>query len=385
MSLSILAVVPLPPWRTGAARVCATLIEGLVARGHRVRALAATTPDAPLATGVSADVTWFRVPFFEPFIDLVSDEYRRAEGAEIQRWLRAGIAAERPDVLFVGREIYGLHVAPVAQDTGIPSLLICHGGPTTLVARGVWPAAETRRLLSALRQIDVVVTPAHHWAEALRRKGLSGVRVIPNPIDLACFAPGPADPALARRLALAPDDVTVLHASNLQGVKRPMDLVASADRALREDSRLVYLVAGDGPQRATMEDACRRLGLSERFRFLGWVDHRDMPALLNLADIVVMMSDHETQSMVYLEAQACGRALLASDVPGAREVVRDGETGVLFPTGDKAALAELTLKLADAAAWRVELGRQARAAVATHTAPDVVSLYEETLEVMARG
>lgn len=386
MSLAILAVVPLPPWQTGAARVCAGLIEALSARGHRIRALAGITSGARRAAWRSAAgpagprVTWFPVPFFEPFEHLVSEEYRRAEVAEIQRWLRASIAAERPDALLIGREIYGLHAAPVAREAGIPTLLISHGGPVTAIARGAWPAEQTRLLLDALGEMDVIVAPARHWVATLRELGLSRIRVIPNPVDLARFTPSPPDPALARRLGLAPHQVVVLHASNLQAVKRPMDLVTSAERALREDPRLVYLVVGDGPQRATMERACHRLGLSERFRFVGWVDHHEMPALLNLADIVVMMSEHETQALVYLETQACGRVLLASDVPGAREVVRDGETGVLFRTGDAAGLTDLTLKLAGAAGWRAELGGRARAAVARHALPGIVSRYERALE-----
>jgi glycosyltransferase involved in cell wall biosynthesis len=55
-----------------------------------------------------------------------------------------------------------------------------------------------------------------------------------------------------------------------------------------------------------------------------------MPDYINLADIVVMPSAAETQALVYLETQACARLLLASDIPGAREVIVDGETGLLF-------------------------------------------------------
>jgi glycosyltransferase involved in cell wall biosynthesis len=392
VSLSILAVVALPPWRTGAARVCATLIEALAGRGHNVRALAGITaetrPEAwrPIMMAGRLSVTWFPVPFFEPFEHRVSDEYRLVEVATIRRWLREAIAAERPDAVLIGREIYGLHVTPIVRAEGIPSLLISHAGPLVAIAGGTWPAEQTRLLLEALAQVDLIIAPAHHWSETLRYLGLSRIRVIQNPVDLVRFAPSSADSALARRLGLTPSDVVVVHASNLQAVKRPMDLVVSAERALRQEPRLMYLVVGDGPERESMVRACQGLGIRQRFRFVGWVDHRDMPSFLNLADIVVMMSEHETQALVYLEAQACGRTLLVSDVPGAREVVRDGDTGVLFQTGDAAELANLTLKLAGAAAWRAELGRNARAAVATaHALPDIISRYERTLEMVALG
>src|SRR2546428_114883 len=83
------------------------------ARGHRIRALAPITPDSTARALPSAQsrgelrVTWFPVPYFAPFDDSVPDEDRRLEGARIQEWLHGCIAAERPDVLLVGRGAYG--------------------------------------------------------------------------------------------------------------------------------------------------------------------------------------------------------------------------------------------------------------------------------------
>lgn len=390
MALAIVAVVPLPPWRSGAAVVCAALLGALAARGHRIRALAPIAPDAPAATPSARSrgelrLTWFPVPYFAPFDDSVPDEYRRQEGARIQEWLRGCIAAERPDVVLVGRGAYGLHVPPVAREAGIPCLLISHGGPTTPVVLGGATDGPWGRIVTSLADVDLIVTPARHWAAALRGLGLSRVAVIPNPVDQERFAPRPPDESLARVLRLGAERVVVMHASNLQAVKRPMDLVASAARSLRMDSRLVYVVVGDGPYREPMAGACRRLGLTDHFRFVGWVDHDRMPALLSLADIVVMMSEHETQALLYLEAQASGRLLLTSDVPGAREVVADGETGALFWGGDIEDLANRTTEIADRPAWRAEVGRKARESVAGHALPVIASLYERTFEAMARG
>ena len=68
-----------------------------------------------------------------------------------------------------------------------------------------------------------------------------------------------------------------------------------------------------------------------RVRFAGWIDYARMPDYINLGDIVVMPSESEGLARVYLEAQACARVLVASDIPPAREVVTEGETGLLFP------------------------------------------------------
>ena len=91
-----------------------------------------------------------------------------------------------------------------------------------------------------------------------------------------------------------------------------------------------------------------------------------MPRYMNLADLVVMPSEREGLSRVYLEAQACAKTLLASDIPGAREAVTHGETGLLFRRGDIDDLTEKTLLAAGDPALRARIGRQARQYVERH-------------------
>ena len=205
-----------------------------------------------------------------------------------------------------------------------------------------------------------VISPGRHLADLVREHGVDRVTVIPTAVDIEQFAPRPKDPALLQALEI-PDAVVVTHVSNLKPVKRPMDLVESASAAIRRDGRLVYLIVGDGPLRGPMESACRDAGIQHRFRFVGWVDHAEIPAYLNLADMVVMPSEWEALARAYVETQACGRALVASDIRAAREVIVDGETGVLFRPGDVADLTEKILALAGAPERRPRsAGRRAR-------------------------
>lgn len=92
-----------------------------------------------------------------------------------------------------------------------------------------------------------------------------------------------------------------MHLSSLKEVKRPLDIVSSAAGALRQNPKLVYVIVGDGLLRGAMEDTCRQKRLTERFRFVGWVDHQRVPDYINLADIVVMPSETEIRSLVRLE------------------------------------------------------------------------------------
>ncbi|HZS34430.1 MAG TPA: glycosyltransferase family 4 protein [Methylomirabilota bacterium] len=388
--------MPLPPYTVGSAVVCAELLEGLAARGHRIWAVAPETPETRQDAGAFDDrraealrVTRFSVPYFEMFAftgpDTASDGYRALERARLRRAVAASLAAEAPDVLLIGREVYGWHLAALVRAAGVPSLVISHGGPSTSILHGGWPAARARALLAGLSSADLVVSVARHWERALRRLGLRRVRTVPNPVDLARFTPGPRDPDLARSLGIGPEDVVALHASNLSPVKRVGDFVAAVAAARRRGARVVGLVLGDGLERAAAEEPSRREGTPSVFRFAGWVDHGAVPAYLRLADLVVSTSAHETQSLVYLEAQAAGRCLVASDIPGAREVVRDGETGILFPAGDVEALARVVARLAADPGRRRAIGLAARRRVASHAASRVIGAYERCLAALAAG
>jgi glycosyltransferase involved in cell wall biosynthesis len=125
-----------------------------------------------------------------------------------------------------------------------------------------------------------------------------------------------------------------------------------------------------------MEMAVAERGIGGRFRFAGWLDHAAIPRYLSLADVVVMASEFEGRSLVSLETQACGRVLLASDIPSAREVVVDGKTGLLFRTGDVAHLAARLLDILGDARLRETIVRQARRAAERYALEDVVAAYE---------
>ena len=132
-----------------------------------------------------------------------------------------------------------------------------------------------------------------------------------------------------------------------------------------------------------MQAACEAKRIAERFRFVGWIDHGRVADFLNLTDVVVMPADDEIQARVYLETQACGRVLLASDIAAAHEVVTYGETGVLFRKSEPDDLAAKLLDLADRPDLRAASGRQARARITAHALPMIVAEYLEALATVA--
>jgi glycosyltransferase involved in cell wall biosynthesis len=390
--VKILCVATLPPHQGGSAISNSLLLGGFAAAGHTVHVLsplsseAATGPDRFAAAHPEIAVTRFPVPFAEVASNLpVSDGYRRVEREHIRRLLPQLIRQDRPDLVFIGRETFAWDVPDIARRHAIPCVLRTAGAMTIGMLQGSLPAADVRHLMAQYHKADLIICPAEHLAARLRLIGLSNIKVIWNAVDRDRFSPRPKDPRLMRRWSLTDADVVVAHVSNLKSLKRPLDVVDAAALAAH-DPRLQYLVVGDGPVRHMMEDACRERQIVARFRFAGWIEHDAMPAYINLADVVVMPPEDEAQARVYLETQACGRVILASDIAAAREVITDGKTGVVFRMGDAADLAAKILRLADDAELRATIGRNARHRVAAHASPTIVRAYMDAFtDVLSRA
>ena len=387
MPLDILYVGTLPPHPGGSAILAGQVLEGFVASGHAVRAIspvAAGLESAPAPKGV--DLTRFAMPWFEMSPDQpASEQYREAEGRGIRRLFLPMAEAARPDVVIIGREIFVWHVAELAGAQALPSVLWVQGGTTWGMRNGSLPESMTRKILAEIGKVDRVVAVAHHVLGPLQELGIDGAEAIPNGVDLDRFRPGPPRPDTLAELGIPDDGVVVLHASNMKELKRPRDLVRAAGIVSETDPSVTWVMVGDGPVLGDLKALCREMDLEDRFRFVGWVDHADMPDLLRAADVVVMPSAAEALALVYLETQACGRVLVASDIPAAREVVTDGENGLLFPVGDAERLAEHLLRLAADPELRTRIGDRARERVHAHSMRGAVAGHIRVLEDLVAG
>lgn len=162
------------------------------------------------------------------------------------------------------------------------------------------------------------------------------VAVLPNGIRLEAF--GREDRSAARSaLGLALDDLLLLTPARLHPQKRHADLLAAMVLLADCLPRPRLLCAGNGPLAVTLPALTAATGLADRVQFLGQRD--DLPRLYAACDLVVLSSDIEGHPLALLEAQAAGRAVVATRVGGVAEAVDDGSTALLVPPRDPAALA----------------------------------------------
>lgn len=128
--------------------------------------------------------------------------------------------------------------------------------------------------------------------------------------------------------------------------KKGINVLLEAMARLKEMPNLSLHVVGGGSEEAALKQQCARLGLQKLVDFVGPVSNRDLPlwyqrhAVLVFPSVVTAYGDQEGLGLVPAEALACGCAVVASDLPAVRDVIRDDETGLLVPSGDPLMLAE---------------------------------------------
>ena len=160
--------------------------------------------------------------------------------------------------------------------------------------------------------------------------------VLPNAIHLDQYAMGPRSERLIERYDLNGRKV-ILTLARLPGSERykGVDEVLEALPALiRQDQRLLYIVAGEGDDRPRLEARSRELGLQDHVLFTGFVAEAEKADHFRLADAFVMPGRGEGFGFVFLEALACGVPVVGSLLDGSREALREGELGELVDPTD---------------------------------------------------
>jgi D-inositol-3-phosphate glycosyltransferase len=213
--------------------------------------------------------------------------------------------------------------------------------------------------------------------------------VVPPGVDLATFRP--LDRGEARRQIGYADGPLLLYVGRLErlkGVEIAIRALAMlADRAnpglrllvLGEDSR-----DGDESEKERLKGIASMLGMRDRVDFLGSVAHHELPYFYSAADVCVMPSYTESFGLVGLEAQACGRPVVASGVPGLRSVVRDEVSGYLIDGDDPSAYADRIGRLLANPELAEQMGRRASMLAQrfswTRTADRLLSLFDDAID-----
>jgi phosphatidylinositol alpha-1,6-mannosyltransferase len=216
-----------------------------------------------------------------------------------------------------------------------------------------------------LQRADAVVAVSRFTRNALQE--LMGVpeekiTLIENGVDAQRFSPGPRPDSLVQRYGLQGRRVllTVGRLVPRKGIDRTIEAMP---RILQNIPDAHYLIVGDGEYRPALEALVQSHALEERVTFAGRVDECELVDHYRLCDVFVMpnreLSDHDTEGfgLVFLEANACAKAVIGGRAGGAVEAVRDGQNGLLVDARESGPIAEAVTRLLtdDALRTRIEV------------------------------
>lgn len=342
------------------------------------------------------DIQYFRTRLSAPTSLKGYYEYRLVSA--LRRRIQEIASDFRPDVIHAHSPV--LNVIPALQ-TGrqlrIPVVYeirafwedaaVDHGS----YGEGSWKYAIVHRLETrSCRKANHVAVICNGLREDLIARGISSdkLSIVPNGINVEEFQERPPDEESASAWGLKGKKVIGFFGSFYR--YEGLDLLLEAFALLKQKhSDFSLLLVGGGEMEAFLKERVNTLGLGDRVVLPGRVPHERMPGIYALSDILVyprhsMRLTELVTPLKPLEAMAMGKAVVASNVGGHRELIKDGETGILFPPADVAALASAMEKLLTDREFRVALARRAQLWVRRersweHTTAVYQKIYEKVL------
>lgn len=350
------------PQAGGAEVHCFEIFRRLAAAGDRVTLLASGFPGGPAEEDVEG-VHVVRLGNRITYYAKVVLAYRRLR------------AAERFDVVVEDMNKFPFFARFWVREPLV--VFVHHLFGRTAFRQVAFPIAAAtyaaERLVPRLYRGVPVVAVSPSTRDELVRDGLPArdVRVVPNAVDHGRYRPGTGPRAA---------EPTVVVLGRIEPYKRT-EIVVDAVAEL-PGVRLVVAGSGTGIDAVAARVAAR--GIGDRVTLAGFVDEDEKIRLLQTAHVVATASEKEGWGLTVLEAGACGTPAVATDVPGLRDAVRDGESGLLVRSPDPIAFAAALRRVLDDDALRARLGEGARRYAATFDWDAVAGEISAVLDA-ARG
>lgn len=317
-------------------------------------------------------------------VHLVAGQPGPRDPAAFLRLVRL-LRREQPDVVHTFLITAGIYGRLAAFAAGVPVVIAAEQNVYqrkprhhALMERAL--AARTHRIVACCEAVGSFYR---------RQVGLPASKV--SVVDNAVRFDAPiadAERAPARAALGLPEDAVVLGTLGRLTEQKGQHLLLDALPAvLARVPNVQVFLAGDGPLRPSLAAQAARLGIGDRVRFLGI--RRDRRTLFAAMDVFVLPSSWEGLSLALVEAVGNGRAVVASAVGGNPEVVTDGQTGLLVPSGDTAALTDALVRLASDPAERLRLGTVAAADARTRFSierhvSEIAAIYRQGLAQRGR-
>ncbi|WP_245764651.1 glycosyltransferase [Planctomicrobium piriforme] len=291
------------------------------------------------------------------------------------RQLRRQIRLTQPDVLLSC--LFSANTAVRLATAGLRKR------PVTIISercvdswKSGWQLTVDRLLRS---RTDRLVANSKSVAAFYQQQGFPAERttVIPNGVEIPP-PPGLTRAELLQQLGLPPEARLIAFVGRLAPQKGLRHLLWAAQLLRQADPNAYLLLIGDGPERSDLEQYARDVEVTSHLRLLG--HRRDAASLLHLIDVFWLGSQFEGMSNSLMEAMACGRPVVVSDIPPNRELVQHGVEGWIVNPGDSVGFAQYTLRLLQEPELFTRMGQAgAQKMQAAYSVDRMVARYAELL------
>lgn len=263
------------------------------------------------------------------------------------RSIKFALSAPRIDAIFCGHILMAPLAALLCRAVAAPMWLQVHG----IDAWGL----PTRSVRWAAEQANLITSVSRYTRHQMLAKWWNGdpvrIRVLPNSVDPS-FTPGPRPSHLLKRFDLNGRRIllTVSRIALEDSYKGHARVLKALPHIRSRFPDVIYMIAGDGDGRAHLERLVENAGLRENVRFVGWVTAEERVDYYRLADVFVMPSTKEGFGIVFLEAAACGTAVVGGKADGSWDALREGSLGAAVDPDSETALI-------DAVCQALEMGK----------------------------
>jgi glycosyltransferase involved in cell wall biosynthesis len=312
---------------------------------------------------------------------------------DVLDWLRD----VRPDVVHVHHP-FPLCAAAVlaARRVGIPLAATNHTIPEcalwglrhTGLIYALSQRAFARWIVLLLKSCTMVATPTRTAAAMLGDLGFRReVSIISNGVDVSRFRPALPDHAdhaaeqIRRSLDLG-DRPVVLYTGRLDAEKQ-MDVWLRAAARAALDTDALFVIGGRGGEESRLGQLAADLDIADRVRFPGFLPDEEYASMYRLADLYMILSPVELQSITALEAAASGLPVIAADAGALPELIHNGENGMRVQAGDWRAAGESIVRLLRDPAERRKMGKRSREISLDHDVRRSINTYARFLETAA--
>lgn len=272
---------------------------------------------------------------------------------------------------FLKREKYDLvHVAMAWTDTGGTRLWLAQkcGLPSVISVHNafrdesfhVWHDDLLAYGFQSVKGVYAVSDSALEsflklFSKFLKKK--TRVEVIYNPVDTSTFLPSPIARQQARkRFGIEENAVVIGVVGRLDGQKQPLLLIDVFEALKKQFKQLQLVFIGQGHLESKCREKVTKLGLNLDVHFLGF--QKNIAGILPILDIHVLLSTLEGFGIATAEAMACGVPVVATNVAGSRDILRDSEAGMLVPKGDFNHICKVLTDLIENSDKRISLGNE---------------------------